>query len=72
LRTAEYDNSTGWLLILCLSVSGNEGNKYLNDNWRAIVQLHGKGTYKTLGLILHKILSQAATTVLYKDIFDTE
>ena len=45
-------------------------NKYINDNWRAVVAVHGPKALESLGLILHGIFSHAATTVPYKELFN--
>ena len=48
-------------------------NKYLNDNFHAMWGEVGKIVNDSLGLIIHRIFSHAATTVAYRDIFnDTE
>jgi hypothetical protein len=53
-----------------LSVTGDTMNKFINENWRAVLKEIGKPTYDALGLIVHKILSDAARMVPYKDLFD--
>jgi hypothetical protein len=55
---------------VCLSVSGNADNKHVNDNWCATLNQTGPKSYQILGQIIHRIFSQAATTVPYKDIFN--
>jgi hypothetical protein len=45
-------------------------NQFINDNWRDVLNEIGKPTYDSLGLIVHKILSDAAAMVPYKDLFD--
>jgi hypothetical protein len=45
-------------------------NHFINENWREVLNELGQPTYDALGLIVHKILSDAAATVPYKDMFD--
>jgi hypothetical protein len=45
-------------------------NKFINENWRTVLQELGPSTYDALGLVAHKIIIDAARTVPYKDIFD--
>jgi len=60
-------------LSVCLSVSGNEMNKNINDNYHTVMGEIGKKFYDSLGLTIHRIFSHAATIVPYSDIFnDTE
>ena len=55
------------------SVSGNEMNKYINDNYHTLMGEVGQQLYESFGLIIHRIFSHAATIVPYRDIFnDTE
>jgi hypothetical protein len=53
-----------------VSISGDAMNKFMNENWREVLKQLGKPTYDALGLIVHTILTEAAKTVPYKDIFD--
>ena len=58
---------------VCLSVSGKEMNKYVNENFPTMLIEFRKQLFDTYGLIIHRIFSHAATTVPYRDIFnDTE
>jgi hypothetical protein len=58
---------------VCLSVSGDEMNRYINDNWDAVMYQVGRDVYDAFGLVIHKIFKESAKTVPYKDIFnDTE
>jgi hypothetical protein len=45
-------------------------NTFLNENWQAVLNEIGQPTYDALGLIAHTMLTQAARTVPYKDVFD--
>jgi hypothetical protein len=45
-------------------------NKFINENWRAVLKELGSPTYDALGLVVHNIISGAARTVPYKDLFD--
>jgi hypothetical protein len=45
-------------------------NAFINENWRAVMKEIGQPTYDALGLIIHTMLSGAARSVPYKDIFD--
>jgi hypothetical protein len=45
-------------------------NKFINENWKEVLKEIGKPTYDALGLIVHKILSDAARMVPYKHLFD--
>lgn len=54
---------------LCLSVSGDNMNKFLNENWRDVLKVIGQPTYEALGLIAHTIATEAAKTVPFKDVF---
>ena len=48
-------------------------NKHINENLGTVLRDTGPKSFETLGLILHKIFSHAATTVPYNYIFnDTE
>jgi len=48
-------------------------NKYVNENFHTMLGEIGQQLNDSLGLIIHKIFSHAATTVPYRDIFnDTE
>ena len=56
-----------------LSVSGNEMNNDINENFHTLMGEIGKQLFDPYGLIIHRIFSHAATTVPYRDIFnDTE
>jgi len=54
----------------CLIVSADNMNAFINENWRAVMKEIGQPTYDALGLIIHTMLSGAARSVPYKDIFD--
>jgi hypothetical protein len=58
------------IMYVCLSVSGDEMNKFINDNWRQVLDQTGPKAYESLGFIIHKIFREAATTVAYRDVFD--
>jgi hypothetical protein len=45
-------------------------NQFINENWQEVLKELGQPTYDALGLVVHKILSGAARTVPYKDLFD--
>jgi hypothetical protein len=45
-------------------------NTFINSNWRAVLKHVGEPMYEAMGLFAHKIISEAAKTVPYKDIFD--
>jgi hypothetical protein len=45
-------------------------NKFINANWRAVLKEIGQPAYDALGLHIHRVFSEAAKTVPYKDIFD--
>ena len=45
-------------------------NKFINENWKAVLQEIGQPTYDALGLIVHTMLTRSAQTVPYKDVFD--
>jgi hypothetical protein len=45
-------------------------NAFINENWRLVLKEIGKPTYDALGLIVHNIITAAARTVPYKDLFD--
>jgi hypothetical protein len=53
-----------------VSVAGDNMNIFINENWRAVLKEIGQPTYDALSLIVHDIISAAAKTVPYKDIFD--
>jgi hypothetical protein len=53
-----------------VSISGDAMNKFINENWREVFKQIGKPTYDAVGLVVHTILTEAAKTVPYKDIFD--
>jgi hypothetical protein len=56
-----------------LFVPGNHFHKHLHDNLIGIKSEVGQELFDSFGLGIHRILSHAATTVAYKDIFnDTE
>ena len=58
---------------VCLSVSGNAFHKHVNENLETLMSEVGREVFDALGLVIHRIFSNAATTVAYKDIFnDTE
>jgi hypothetical protein len=69
LQNTTTASNGNWQFVY-LYVSGNEANKYLNDNMDTVLSDVGPHVFDSLGLIIHKIFSQAATTVLYKDIFN--
>jgi hypothetical protein len=45
-------------------------NSFINTNWRAVLKQVDRPAYDALGLSVHRIFSEAARTVPYKDIFD--
>jgi hypothetical protein len=45
-------------------------NTFINMNWRAAFKELGPTANNALGLSIHRIFREAATTVPYKDIFD--
>jgi hypothetical protein len=45
-------------------------NSFVNANWRAVLKQVERPTFDALGLSVHRIFSEAARTVPYKDIFD--
>jgi hypothetical protein len=51
-------------------VSGYITNTFINTNWRAVLKQMGQPMYDALALKIHRIFSEAAKTVPYKDIFD--
>jgi len=61
-------------ISVCLSVvSETAFHKHCNDNFDVLLKEVGQQVFDELGLIIHKIFSNAATKVPYKDIFnDTE
>jgi len=74
LRTSKFDLTNMWKLIIYLCVvSGNAFNKHASESFEALLREVGQELFDELGLIIHKIFSNAATVVPYKDIFnDTE
>jgi hypothetical protein len=53
-----------------LCVSGNEVNKYLNNNIDTLVSEVGPTAFDGFSRIIHTVFSQAAATVPNKDIFN--
>jgi hypothetical protein len=53
-----------------MSVSGDNMNAFINENWRGVLKEIGQPTYDAISLIVHNIISAAAKTVPYKDMFD--
>lgn len=53
-----------------VSVSGYYGNKFINANWRAVLNQIREPLNEAFGLTVHRIFSEAAKTVPYKDFFD--
>ena len=45
-------------------------NKFINENWRAVLKEIGQPTYDALGLIVHMMITESASMVPYKDVFD--
>ena len=45
-------------------------NTFINENWRIVIKEIGQPTYEALGLIVHNMITNAAKTVPYKDVFD--
>jgi hypothetical protein len=45
-------------------------NEFINENWRTAIKELGQPTYDALGFIIHTMLTNAARTVPYRDIFD--
>jgi hypothetical protein len=59
--------------MILLSVTGDVVNNFLNENWRLALAETGKPTYKALGLIVHRILTNVAEKVPYDELFsDTD
>jgi hypothetical protein len=55
---------------MCLTLPGDFTNNFINRNWRAIMKNSGYLFYDAFGEVVHMILSDAAKTVPYTDIFD--
>ncbi|PNF31883.1 hypothetical protein B7P43_G07895 [Cryptotermes secundus] len=51
-------------------VLGYYVNKLINANWRAVLKQLGESINEAFGLTIHRIFSEAAKTVPYKDFFD--
>ena len=62
--TSKYDQRA------CLTVSADNMNTFINENWRIVIKEIGQPTYEALGLIVHNMITNAAKTVPYKDVFD--
>jgi hypothetical protein len=45
-------------------------NKFINENWRTLLKELGQPSYDALGSIAHKIISDAARMIPYRDLFD--
>ncbi|KAJ4448249.1 hypothetical protein ANN_10263 [Periplaneta americana] len=48
---------------------GDAMNKFLNENWRLVLDEIGKPAYKALGLIVHQIVTNVAKKVPFKELF---
>lgn len=53
-----------------MSVSGDYANKFINANWRAALKQVREPMNEALGLTVHRIFSEAAKAVPYKEFFD--
>jgi hypothetical protein len=69
LQNTTTASNENWQCVY-LYVSGNEANKYINENIDKLAIELGPKTFSFFGLIIHKIFREAATTVPYKDIFN--
>jgi hypothetical protein len=41
----------------------------INENWRLVLDEIGKPTYRTLGLVVHEIMTNVAQKVPYDELF---
>jgi hypothetical protein len=44
-------------------------NAFINDNWRLVVEEIGKPVFKSLGSLVHQILSSVSKSVPYNELF---
>ena len=56
-------------LSVCLVVTGDEMNKFINENFQLVLEDVGPEIYKALGLIVHQIVTRLTEKVPYDELF---
>jgi hypothetical protein len=54
---------------VCLSVTGDTMNTFLNDNFQLILKEIGQPSYKALGMAVHQIMVAITNKVPYDELF---